>query len=207
MIKSVLLFLSTFLLTFAVPPNTWAEDFTLTIGSQSVDLTEGTPITTKILGQETTLLLKQREFSQYEDDWVSFTYPSRYGLTKSDLSDSIKQLTLVSGSGSLLLIQEYTKIAPSVFAEVVLKEMVKQELAYGYSMTKEAYSEIVADGIELTGLRATTKLDSKEIHYIILGYDGKDKGLLFVLRTDNQGKEATATIKGTVWKSLRIKSR
>jgi hypothetical protein len=106
--------------------------------------------------------------------------------------------------GTLVLIQEYSKMNPASLVNLMLQELTKEQINYGYKMQKEAYSQTLKDGTKVTGKRAILKYNDDEEYWTVLAYGKKDRGLLVITKIDKENLESEKNIIELMWETLQI---
>ncbi|MEF2145938.1 MAG: hypothetical protein V3573_10865 [Desulfovibrionaceae bacterium] len=140
----------------------------------------------------------------YADDLLSFDHPGDKVVTESRLDKDLVQLMCNSANGSLYMIQEYTSMDPSMLVPLMLNELVKEQVNYGYSIDKQQTTRTTANGKKLSGTRATARYNSEEMYYEVLSYGSKDRGLILVSAIDKSFLEQDQAFLDLMWNTLKI---
>jgi hypothetical protein len=74
------------------------------------------------------------------------------------------------------MIQEYSSMDPTSLVTLMLKEVTKESVEYGYKMTQEAVTRKLKSGETLKGLKATLRYKAEESYWEVLAYGKKDAG-------------------------------
>jgi hypothetical protein len=186
-----------------------AEDpkaFKLTIDGVIVDIDPGEDIDVKFPGGKTSKIrLERNEFATFSGGTFSFVHPSNYSVTKTDLGDGIAQYLMASALGTLVVVQEYDKMNPVSLNQLMLQEMTKETVQAGGQVTQQPTTRRLADGKELTGLRASVKTRTDRAEFEIVGFGTADQGLLFVTRIGDQDNATEQPLIDKFWETLKIK--
>ncbi|RVC67063.1 hypothetical protein EN766_32200, partial [Mesorhizobium sp. M2A.F.Ca.ET.046.02.1.1] len=136
-----------------------AEDpkaFKLTIDGVTVDIDPGEDIDVKLgNGKTSKVRLEHNDFATFSGGTFSFVHPSNYSVTKTDLGDGIAQYLMASALGTLVVVQKYDKMNPVSLNQLMLQEMTRETVQAGGQLTQQPTTRKLADGKELTGLKAT----------------------------------------------------
>lgn len=183
-----------------------AEDYVITINGavKEIGLDKETALTLPD-GTSLRITLHRKEILRFTSELFSFEHRSEYQPSRSDLGDGIFQTMLVTPLGTGILVQEYMEMDPTTLVDLMLQEITKEEVEYGYKYSEKAISRTV-HGIALNGKQAVTTYPGEEWTRSVLAYGGKDKGVIVVtfIEKDNYGKEMN--IIEHLWKSLDLRA-
>ena len=155
-------------------------------------------------GQNLSIKLSLKEYIRFEGQFFSFSHKSEYKANRTDLGDGIFQTVITTPLGSAILIQEYTNIDPTGLVGLMLKELTKEEVEYGFKYEERKISKKVGN-IEMSGREATTTYKDKRWTRAVYTYGKKDSGVLIttVIEKDNVARDKHLI--SDLWKTLRIK--
>ena len=186
-----------------------AEDpkaFKLTIDGVTVDIDPGEDIDVTLPGGKTSKVrLEHNDFATFSGGTFSFVHPSNYSVTKTDLGDGIAQYLMASALGTLVVVQKYDKMNPVSLNQLMLQEMTKETVQAGGQLTQQPTTRKLADGKELTGLKATVKTRTDSADFEIVGFGTADQGLLFITRIGDQDNATEQPLIDKFWETLKIK--
>ena len=186
-----------------------AEDlkaFKLTIDGVAVDIDPGESVDVTLSGGKTSkVTLERNDFATFSGENFSFVHPSGTSISKSDLGDHITQYLMASAVGTLVVVQEYGSMNPVSLNQLMLQEMTKESVQAGATLMQEPTTRKLADGKELTGIRATVKTRTDTDSYEIVGFGTADQGVLVITRIDGENEAAEASLLDKFWQSLEIK--
>ncbi|UVK51132.1 hypothetical protein DBIPINDM_004351 [Mesorhizobium sp. AR02] len=186
-----------------------AEDlkaFKLTIDGVTVDIDPGesTDITLPG-GKQSKVTLERNEFATFSGDSFSFVHPSTISVTKTDLGENITQYLMASALGTIVVVQEYGKMNPVSLNQLMLQEMTRESVQAGAELTQQPTTRKLADGKELTGIRAEVKTRTDTAYFEIVGYGLADQGLLFITRVGSEDLATEQPLIDKFWENLRLK--
>ncbi|MFK0690138.1 hypothetical protein ACFX5Q_18310 [Mesorhizobium sp. IMUNJ 23033] len=180
--------------------------FKLTIDGVVVDIDPGEDVDVTLPGGKTSKVrIDRNDFATFSGATFSFVHPSNISITKSDLSDSITQYLMASALGTIALVQEYDKMNPVSLNQLMLQEMTRESVQAGGTLTQEPTTRKLADGKELTGVKATVKTRTDSADFEIVGFGLADQGLLFITRIGDQDVATEKPLIDKFWENLKVK--
>jgi len=186
-----------------------AEDlkaFRLTIDGVTVDIDPGESADVTLPGgKQSKVTLERSEFATFSGGSFSFVHPSTISVTKTDLGENITQYLMASALGTIVVVQEYDKMNPVSLNQLMLQEMTKESVQAGAELTQQPTTRKLADGKELTGIRAEVKTRTDTAHFEIVGYGRADQGLLFITRVAGEDAATEQPLIDKFWQSLKVK--
>lgn len=194
-----------FLACFALANTAMAQqDYSLTIDGQTIQMGLDKPGQITIGGKAYPVVLKQKDTLTYANKLYTFSYLKDFKVNKKELGNDIDQVMLMTAEGSGVLIQQYQTMSPTALNELMLSELTKESISYGYEMVRKDYDRTLASGQKVRVCRAElTYKDDKNI-YEIATYGGKDEGVLIMsMVMDEEMGSQGRTIIDLMWNSLR----
>jgi hypothetical protein len=182
------------------------RNYELSIDGKIYDLNLNETIQVKDkAGKAATVVLRKKPYAEYSDELVSFQHASELSVSSQDLGDGIKQLMSATATGTLIMIQEYSTMDPSMLVPMMLNELTKKSVDYGYSMTQEKVTRTLKSGITLKGLKATLKYKGDESCWEVLSFGKKDAGVLVITQIDKEFIKTDEAIHSHFWDTLKLK--
>jgi len=154
-------------------------------------------------GQNLSIILSLNEYISFEGSFFSFSHKNQFKPNRTDLGDGIFQTVITTPLGSAVLIQEYTNIDPTSLVGLMLKEITKEEVEYGYKYEERDVSRMVGN-IEITGKEATTTYKDQRWTRAVYTYGKKDSGVLIVTSIEADSVASDAHLISDLWETLRI---
>lgn len=182
------------------------NDFSLTIDGKTIELGTDKPGTINLGGKNYSLILKQKDTLTFVNSLYTFNYLKEFKVNKKELGNDIDQVMLMTAEGSGVLIQQYKTMSPTALNELMLSELTKESISYGYTMERKDYDRTLASGQKVRVCRAElTYKDDKNI-YEIATWGGKDEGILMMsmVMDEELGSQGRRII-DLMWNTLRIK--
>jgi hypothetical protein len=191
-----------------VPCQLYAQDpanYEITINGKKLDVTLGREYEAKLESGETVKFkIIKKAIATYKDAFISFQHKSDLTISSTDLGDGVRQTMTSTALGTLILFQEYSLMNPSSLVDLMLQELTKEQINYGYKIHKEPDSKVLKDGTKLEGTKATLTYKSEQEYWSVLAYGKKDSGFLVIIKIDKENLDAEKDIIELMWKSLQI---
>ncbi|MFH1745552.1 MAG: hypothetical protein ABIG44_00770 [Planctomycetota bacterium] len=149
--------------------------------------------------------LRKKPFAEFSDDRVSFQHKSEMSVSTQNLGDGLTQIMSASALGTLVMIQEYDNMDPTPIVPLLLREITKEQVEYGYKLSQENITRTLASGVKLTGVKATLRYQSEEAYVEILTFGKKDKGIVVVTQIDREFLGADKSVHDLFWKTFKVK--
>ena len=156
-------------------------------------------------GENIHIRINKKKNSTFRGDFISFTHNSDMTFSDTGMNDGIRQIMAITARGTIILVQEYTKVNPAKLLDLCLKGVVKDQLEKGYRMTKKKYRKVLTDGTKLEGYKATLKRGKKTKNYIILIKGKGRRGVVAVTSIDKENIRDDRDVLEMFWKTLTIK--
>lgn len=181
------------------------KGYRLTIDGAAADIdVGGSAEITLPDGRKVTARLERNAFVTYTGDRFSFVHPSATAVTKTKLSDGIMQHLLATAVGTIVVVQDYAALNPVSLDQLMLQEMTKESVQAGGRLTQRKTSRRLADGKELSGIRATVETRTESVDYEVLGYGRVDQGVMVITRIDKENVAADQALLDRFWDSLKL---
>lgn len=184
------------------------NDYRLQVNNKTIEISTDKEYKLEIEGQELSIRLFAKDTLVYKDDLISFQYPRDYKISQVELEEGIEQLVIMTASGSGILIQKYTSMNPTMLNDLMLAEITKESLSYGYSMTREDYSRVIKSGQTLQVDKAILTYKDETNIYEIASIGSKDEGILIMtMKMDNEFSHTGQKLIDLMWNSIVYKNR
>jgi hypothetical protein len=182
-----------------------AGDYTLTVDGRphDVDLGKQTVVTLSD-GQVIRVTLDKKAIATFKTGGFSFSYTSSLSPSRTDLGDGVHQTMIASPLGTIIMIQEYEGMDPSDLVDMMLKELTKEEVHYGYEIAKSPARKTLADGSALTGKLAVSKYKDTEYKRYVLSHSTRDAGIMVVTQIEKAAPREDRELIDMFWKTLKI---
>jgi hypothetical protein len=197
-----------FAMITVIPCQTFGQNvpnYEISINGETYDISLGRDYQIKSDSGETlNFRVNKKAVMTYKNGYISFQHKSDLAISSTELGNGIRQTMTNTALGTLVLIQEYSKMNPASLVNLMLQELTKEQINYGYKMQKEAYFQTLKDGTKVTGKRAILKYNEEEEYWTVLAYGKKDRGLLVITKIDKENLETEKNIIELMWETLQI---
>lgn len=191
-----------------LPCHAFGQDvpnYEISINGQTYDICLGRDYQIKSdSGEKLHFKVNKKALMTYKNGYISFQHKSDLAISSTDLGNGIRQIMTNTAVGTLVLIQEYSSMNPTAMVNLMLQELTKEQINYGYKMQKETHSKALMDGTKLRGLRATLKYNEEEEYWTVSAYGKKDRGLLVITKIDKEYLSTEKNIIDLMWETLQI---
>lgn len=198
-----------FALALAVCTAAFAQgsaNYQITINGQTSDVAlDGEYTFTTPGGEKITYVIKKKDIVTFEDEMVSFQHSGALTVSTTKIDEGIEQVLAVTPLGTGYIIQEYDGMDPSTLNDLMLQELTKEDVSYGYELSKEEYAKVLKSGQTLKGIKATLKYKDEEKYYTITSHGARDKGVLVITMIDKEYQEKESPVIDLLWESLALK--
>lgn len=184
------------------------EDFLLHIDGNTLSIEPDKEYKTTINGKEVAFTLVEKDTLLYRDDLFSFNYLKKYRVSKTAIDENVDQIAILTAEGSGIMIQSYNTVDPSFLNEMMLNEVTKESISYGYEMKREDYIRTLKSGEELIVTKAVLTYMDDVSTYEVSSVGGRDNGILIVTVISVEDfKETGESLINLMWDSLEINLR
>ena len=131
-------------------------------------------------GEQLNIRIAQPDILTYSDDMISFSHPNSLSVSNSAVDEGIDQCMIVKSTGSGYMIQKFRTLDPSSLTRLMLNEIIKESINYGYTKTEKDFSRTLKSGQIIEGVEATLTYKGEEEIYTVASYGGKDEGIIVI---------------------------
>lgn len=139
----------------------------------------------------------------FENPSFSFRHSETILPTTKKSTEGKIKMTLLSTIGASVAVEEFFHINPVPLLDPLIRELTKEEAAYGYDITITPSTVTLSDGTTLKGKKAVSTYKGKEWTRYAYIYPAKDCGLLIYTQIEKSNSEHQSVI-DLFWKSLRL---
>ena len=129
-------------------------------------------------GNDLDLKLIQPKVLTYSDEMISFNYSPDLNVSNTILEEGIEQCLVMKSTGSGFLVQKYSTMNPDGLISLMLNEITKESVSYGYKRTDKKFKKKLLSGETIEGLKVTLKYQNEKQVYTVATYGKKDSGIL-----------------------------
>lgn len=147
--------------------------------SIQVDLNENIQYK-KTSGEELTIKVIQPQILTYSDDMISFNHDKSLSVSDSKIEEGVEQCMIVKSTGNGFLVQKHKTIDPSSLTQLMMNEIIKESINYGYTKTEKPFKKKLKSGQTIEGVQATLTYKGENEVYTVATYGAKDEGIIVV---------------------------
>ena len=196
----------TFLLIFAMSASVAQDNYVLEVDGKSYDITLDKEQQIQLRNKPVSVTLKLKEQQLYQDGMVAFNYPKSYNVSSTSIDGGIQQLMLMDAEGSGVIIQEYSTMNPSLINELMLSEVTKESLSYGYKLKREDYKRTLKSGQEVQVNKAVLTYNDEVNIYEIASLGKKDSGVMILsMSMDDNAASSGKKLINMIWETFEFK--
>ncbi|MBL4705836.1 MAG: hypothetical protein JKY54_15020 [Flavobacteriales bacterium] len=131
-------------------------------------------------GEELTIKVIQPNILTYSDDMISFKYDKSLSVSDTKIEVGIEQCMVMKSTGNGFIVQKYKTINPSSLTQLMLNEITKESVNYGYAKKEKKFKKKLLSGQTIVGIRATLTYKGEKEIYTVAAYGGKDEGIIVI---------------------------
>ncbi|MBU8893608.1 MAG: hypothetical protein KOO66_12590 [Bacteroidales bacterium] len=159
-----------------------------------------------INGEAINFTINAKDTLLFNDDFYSFQYFKEYKVSKIVIEEGIEQIILMTAEGSGILIQKYLNINPTMLNEIMISEVTKESLNYGFKMERKDYKRELKSGQKLNVDRVILTYKDETNIYEVASIGNKDEGILIMtMIMDEKISQQGRKIIDLMWGSLKYK--
>ena len=155
-------------------------------------------------GEKISFRLMQPDVLTYTDDMISFQYDKIFKVTNAKVDEGIEQCAILNSTGTGFMVQKYKTIDPSGLTQLMMNEITKESVNYGYAKSEIPFSKTLESGHTLQGVRTTLTYKGEKEIYTVAAYGGKDEGILVVTMLLSEGGSEDSRIIDLFLETLKI---
>lgn len=196
----------TFLIALFFSVTTYSqEDFIITINDKKMEVDLDQEYSLNLNGKEINFSISAKDTLTYKDEMFSFKYPKNYKISEIDLGDGVTQFVIMTAEGTGFMIQKYTTMSPTMMNEMMLNELTKESISYGFKMERKDYSKKLSSGHEVKVNKAVLTYKEDTNIYELMSIGKKDEGLILVtMSMSAELSPESRKLISMMWDSLSI---
>jgi len=136
-------------------------------------------------GKRVTVTLSKKPFATFTTEAFNFQYPTQYTPARTNLGEGVHQTMIATPLGTALMVQEYRGINPTQLVDFLLDQIIVDEKAAGYRITKTDVKERTADGKILVGKRAVCTIPGTDLEVSVYAFGRRGVGMSILTMRDN----------------------
>jgi len=137
-------------------------------------------------GEKLTIKVIQPNMLTYSDDMISFNYDKSLNVSNTEIENGIEQCMVMKSTGNGFMIQKYSTINPSSLTKLMLNEITKESVSYGYTKKEKKFKKKLVSGQTIEGIQATLNYKGENEIYTVATYGEKDEGIIVITMLLNE---------------------
>ncbi len=181
------------------------EDYIVRLNDTSFNASLDKQYNIVVNGQVFNLIINQKDTLAYNDRLYGFNYPKGFNVSSTKIDDGVEQISILTAEGAGFLIQKYSSINPNTLNELMLKELTKESVSYGYELKRSDDKKHLQSGLGVEVNKAILTYKNSVNIYEVASIGKKDEGLVIVtIRMDGNENSQGKKIIDLMWRSLKI---
>ncbi|WP_179319791.1 hypothetical protein [Winogradskyella helgolandensis] len=182
------------------------EDYEVEINGKTYDIALDKNYELDLNGTKIKLNVKQKDTLVYTDPYFNFKYPKDYKVGKKIIDSEIEQLMLMTAEGSGFIIQTYSGINPTMLNELMINEVTKESVNYGFNLVREDYERTLDSGLKINVNKAILTYKNEINIYEVASVGKKDSGLILMsMEMSDMENSIGKNLINMIWNTLEIK--
>ena len=182
------------------------NEYIFEIDDKTLEISLDEEYTISLGGKDYSFKLIEKDTLIYNSNLFSFEHSKDYKVSKLVIEEGVEQIMIISAEGTGMLIQEYSTMNPTMLNEMMLSEITKESLNYGFDLKRKDYSRKLKSGKKLEVKKAILTYKDEVNIYEVASIGQKDEGILIVtMIMDEKMSEEGRKIINLMWSSLMYK--
>ena len=182
------------------------EDYVIRFEDTLINVALDKSYNIDVKGSRINFIIRSKDTLMYTNSSYSFLHPKAFRVSGTKIDVGIDQVSILTAEGSGMIIQQYTSINPTSLNEMMLTEITKESINYGYELKRSAYKRKLKSGQEIEITRAVLRYKEDVNIYEVASIGKKDAGLMIVtMRMDEDGTSEGQKLIDLMWQSLLVK--
>tara|TARA_R110002073_G_scaffold4213_3_gene28036 strand:- start:13521 stop:14132 length:612 start_codon:yes stop_codon:yes gene_type:complete len=131
-------------------------------------------------GKQLDIKVIQPNILTYTDAMISFNYDKSLNVSNTIIDKGIEQCMVMQSTGNGFMIQKYQTIDPSSLTQLMLNELIKESVSYGYVKKETPFKKTLQSGQTIEGIQATLSYKGEDEIYTVATYGAKDEGIIVI---------------------------
>ena len=181
------------------------NNYQIHINGETHDISLEKEFEVKIGKDMVKMMIASKDTLTYQDDMVRFNYPKEFQVQSVTIDAGIEQLMLMTADGSGFIIQKYKTIDPSMLNEMMMNEVTKESINYGFQLERKDYDRTLTGNTSIKVNKAVLTYKDETNTYEIASFGKKDQGLMLMsMKMYESGLTVGDNLISMIWDSLEI---
>ncbi len=181
------------------------EDYIIQIGDKILEVKLDQQYEISVNKEKINFTISAKDTLLYKDSNFSFNYSKEFKVSKMNVDLGIDQYVLMTAEGSGIIIQKYSSMNPTMLNEMMLNEVTKESVNYGFELKREDYERKLESGETIQIDKAVLTYKDETNTYEITSIGKKDEGIMIItmIMGENSGNQGENMI-NLMWNTLRF---
>ena len=180
------------------------ENYKLEIDGKTTEIELDKNYEIKIDNKVHNIKVASKDTLVYTDNKISFKYLKNYKIATTELDEGIKQLMLMNADGSGIIIQIYSNMNPQLLNEIMLNEVTKESVSYGFKLERKDYERKLSSNQKIKINKAFLTYKDEINIYEVATFGTKDEGVLIMtMKMDNEKNSDGQKLIDLTWNSFK----
>ncbi|MES2646976.1 MAG: hypothetical protein V4717_08890 [Bacteroidota bacterium] len=181
------------------------EDFVIRFNDTLINVALDKSYNIDVKGTKLNFVISSKDTLTYTNTFFSFLYPKAFRVSSTKLDEGIEQISIMTAEGSGMIIQKYESMNPTSLNEMMLTEMTKESINYGFESKRSKYKRTLKSGQEMEVTKAVLRYKDDVNIYEVSSIGKKDAGLIIItIRMDEDNNTEGQKIIDLMWKSIKV---
>ena len=182
------------------------QDFVIEVNDTTLNIALNKNYNIVLKGQKINFKVTSKDTLNYDDAFFSFLYHKDLKVSRTELKTGIEQITIVTAEGSGILIQKFSTFDPGQLKDLLLSEVTKESISYGYEAKRFDYRRILGSGENIAVMKSVLRYKDAVSIYELASFSKKDAGLIIMtIRRDENDNTAGKKVIDLMWNSIKLK--
>jgi hypothetical protein len=182
------------------------EDFVIRLNDTTINVALDQPYTIHVKGTKLKFTISSKDTLTYNNSFYSFQYPKAFKVSSTKIEEGISQVSILTAEGSGMIIQKYESINPTSLNEMMITELTKESISYGFEPKRSTYKRKLKSGQEINVTKSVLRYKEDVNIYEVVSIGKKDAGLMIItMRMDENSNTEGQKLIDLMWQSLRLK--
>jgi hypothetical protein len=181
------------------------EDFLIRLNDTIISIELDKSYDIDIKGTKLTFTVSSKDTLTYSNAFYSFLYPKTFRVSSTRVDTGIEQISILTAEGSGILIQKYESVNPTSLKEMMLTELTKESISYGFVSKRSIYKRKLKSGQEIEVTKADLRYKEDVNIYEVASVGKKDAGIIIItMKMDDDRNTQGQKVIDLMWKSLTV---
>ena len=181
------------------------EDFVIRVNDTVINVALDKSYNVNIKGTKLNFIVSSKDTLTYTSSFYSFLYPKAFRVSSSKIETGIEQISIMTAEGSGMIIQKYENFNPTTLNEMMLAEMTKESISYGFVSKRSHYKKKLKSGQEIEVTKSELRYKDDVNIYEVASIGMKDAGLIIItIRMNEVNNTEGQKVIDLMWNSLKV---